>query len=157
MIVGLLAQVATEGIVPDRMEPTIIVLTGFSSLAGALLLLFNVIDRMSGKTKDRAIQQPLRVVTDPQVMTKAEHVEHCGYMERRVVALESRTDRIEHKMEKDKSEIIDAGEHRAIHIHNRINDIDRTVSALDERTLTTNSTLTVQGTKLDRIMERLKA
>ena len=103
------------------------------------------------------IQQPLRIIEDQHVLTKAEHIEHCGHMERRVVALEARTDRMERKMETDKIEIINSGENRSILIHNRINDIDRKVSTLDERTNTTNSTLMLNGQKLDRIAERLKA
>ena len=63
---------------------------------------------------------------------------------------------MERKMETDKAEIIKAGEERAIHLHNRINDIDRKVSALDERTNTSNSTLVLNGQKLDRIAERLR-
>ena len=103
------------------------------------------------------VQQPLRVLQEEHVLTKAEHVEHCSHMERRVVALEARTDRIEHKMDLDKKEIIASGEERCILIHNRINDIDRKVSALDERTLTTTATLSVANAKMDRVLERLKA
>lgn len=101
--------------------------------------------------------QPIRFTNEEHVLTKAEHVEHCSHMERRVVALEARTDRIEHKMDLDKKEIIASGEERCILIHNRINDIDRKVSALDERTLTTNATLSVANAKMDRVLERLKA
>lgn len=127
---------------------------------GVVVLLGNAVTAwavLTGKSGQRTIQQPLRVQQEKDVLTKAEHVEHCGYMERRVVALEARTERIERTMQSDKTEIIDAGEDRAINIHNRINDIDKKVSALDERTGTTNSTLAVQSAKIDRILERLKA
>jgi len=133
----------------------------FLTLAiGVVVLLGNAVTAwavLTGKSGMRTIQQPLRVQHEKDVLTKAEHVEHCGYMERRVVALEARTERIERTMQSDKTEIIDAGEERAINIHNRINDIDKKVSALDERTGTTNSTLAVQSAKIDRILERLKA
>ena len=63
------------------------------------------------------IQQPLRTVLEKEVLTREEHKEHCGQMERRVTALEARTDRIERKMEADKIEILAAGESRAEKIH----------------------------------------
>jgi len=75
------------------------------------------------------VQQPLRVLQEEHVLTKAEHVEHCFHMERRVTALESRTTMIERKMESDKTEIIAAGEQRSIHIHNRINDLGHEIAA----------------------------
>ena len=112
---------------------------------------------LNGQPNKVSVQQPLRIVSDPQMLTKEEHVQHCSHMERRVLALEGRADRIEQKMETDKEEIIHSGEERAIHIHNRINDIDRKVSALDERTQTTNGSLVILGQKLDRMLERLKA
>lgn len=114
----MIAQAVTA-----NMDPTLIALTGFSTLSTAVLLVFKVYDLVTGKGKERNIQQPLRVVEDPRVLTKEEHVEHCSYMDRRVIALESRTDRIERKMETDKNAIIEAGEQRMINIHNRINDL----------------------------------
>jgi chromosome segregation ATPase len=82
---------------------------------GVVILLGNAVTAwavITGKAGKREIQQPLRVQHEKEVITKAEHVEHCAFMERRVFALEARTDRIERKMETDKTEIIAAGQER---------------------------------------------
>lgn len=115
----MIAQAAN----PANLDPTIIVMTGFNALAAFALVVFKIVDWFTGRATERKIQQPLRIVQDPQALSKAEHIEHCSYMDRRVIALESRTDRIERKMETDKNAIIEAGEQRMINIHNRINDL----------------------------------
>ena len=114
---------------PANLDPTIIVMTGFNALAAFGLVVFKIVDWFTWRASERKIQQPLRIVQDPQALTKAEHVEHCGHMERRVVALECRATLIERKMETDKTEIIKAGEERSIHIHNRINDLQTSIAA----------------------------
>jgi hypothetical protein len=75
--------------------------------------------------------QPIRFTQDPQTLTKAEHDSHCHHMERRVVALESRTARIERKMESDKSEIIEAGELRMRKIHERVDTVLHAVARVE--------------------------
>ena len=72
-------------------------------------------------TNTKITGQPLKVVEAKEYITRRDHAEACGHMERRVTALEGRATIIEKKMESDKSEIIDAGEDRAVKIHDRIN------------------------------------
>ena len=114
-------------------------------------------EALNGNPSKVSIQQPLRVVSDPQLLTKVEHIEHCAHMERRVVALERRAEQVERKMEADKSEIIKSGESRAIAIHNRINDIDRMVGAIDERSQATDRNVISQGHKIDDLKRDLSA
>jgi len=145
-----------QAVAPASMDPAFIVMSGLTTLSTFVLLGFKVFDWFTGRATERKIQQPLRIIQDPQALSKAEHVEHCGHMERRMKILEARSDHHEDQMRTDKQEIIQSSEQRLILVHNRINDIDRKVSALDERTNTTNSTLTLNGQKLDRIAERLR-
>lgn len=84
---------------------------------------------LTGKSGKREIQQPLRVQHEKEVITKAEHAEHCTFMERRVFALEARADRIERKMETDKTEIIAAGAERLEELQSQLREIRRDVAA----------------------------
>ena len=118
-----------QAVAPASMDPAVIVLTGFNALAAAALVVFKVFDWFTGRTTQRTLVQPFRITQDPQVLTKAEHVEYVGHMDRRVVAVECRLNHMEHKMETDKTEIIRAGEERSIHIHNRINDLQSSIAA----------------------------
>lgn len=65
------------------------------------------------------------------------------------------TDRAENKREHENLFSKLGGQERGINANLR--ELDRKVAALDERSLTANSTLTVQSAKIDRILERLKA
>jgi len=85
------------------------------------MLLFSIFDRMSGKTKERTIQQPLHTVTEEKPMTVPMHEAACSPLHHRVGALESDVRMIRLKMDADKNEIISSGEERAVAIHNRIN------------------------------------
>jgi hypothetical protein len=99
--------------------------------------------------------QPVQIEMAKQFMTRDDHRQVCGGLERRVSSLEVRADRADVRMEDAQHKILAAGEDRATKIHERINDIDRKVAGLDERTIATNTTLAVQSKKLDAILERL--
>lgn len=101
--------------------------------------------------------QPLKVEMAKQFMTRDDHRNICGGLEKRVGELETDMRGIKNQMATETKEIIKAGHDRSEKIYERINGLDRKVSALDERTLTTNSTLELQDQKIDRILERLKA
>jgi hypothetical protein len=85
---------------------------------------------MNARPAEINIQQPLRTVTEKELLTKQEHDTHCSHMERRVVALEGRTTLIERKMETDKNEMLGAGERRAKELHRRIDAVPSQVIAL---------------------------
>lgn len=76
------------------------------------------------------IQQPLRTVTEKELLTKHEHDAHCGHMERRVLALEARTERIESKMEEQKDVLLQTAERQAKDLHRRIDAVPSQVIAL---------------------------
>ena len=99
---------------------------------GVVILLGNAVTAwavLTGKAGKREIQQPLRVQHEKELITKSEHVEHCAFMERRVFALEARADRIERKMETDKTEIIAAGAERLEELRTELREIRRDVQA----------------------------
>lgn len=99
---------------------------------GVVILLGNAVTAwavLTGKAGKREIQQPLRVQHEKELITKSEHVEHCAFMERRVFALEARTDRIERKMETDKTEIIAAGQERLEELRNEIREVRKDLHA----------------------------
>jgi hypothetical protein len=68
---------------------------------------------------------------------------------------EMATDRAENKREHENLFSKLGGQERGINTNLR--ELDRKVAALDERSLTTNSTLAVMGQTIERIRERLKA
>jgi hypothetical protein len=82
--------------------------------------------RTGGKVE---IKQPLKITQEQALITKSEHADHCAFMERRVSALENRTDRIERKMETDKTEIIHAGQERLEELRAEIREVRKDLHA----------------------------
>lgn len=100
---------------------------GFLGIIGLLLALDRkaknyIHDAINQKPPGREILgQPVRVALDEKVMTEKAHQAVCGSLHQRVGVLENDVRSIRIKMDADKSEIIDAGEDRAVKIHDRIN------------------------------------
>lgn len=95
-----------------------------SGLIGAMGVIKGWIREVAGvkdTTTTEISGQPIRFTEELKFITKTEHTEHCGNMDRRVGVLENDIKMIRHKMESDKTEIIAAGEDRSIKIHDRIN------------------------------------
>lgn len=123
---------------------------------GAIIFLSNVVTAwaaLTGRAQKREIQQPISVTKANTFVTEQSHAETI----RRVEILEKEMQVIREKMETDKTEILDAGQSRASFIGEKINEVDRTVAALDERTKTTNSTINLLERKLDKILERISS
>lgn len=110
-------------------------LVGLVIFAGGLIASMNIIKgwirEVAGVKETTSTEisgQPVKVKEAKEYLTVRAHAEACGHMERRVTALEGRATLIERKMDTDKTEIIDAGEDRAIKIHDRINAVLSAVS-----------------------------
>ena len=82
--------------------------------------------RTGGKVE---LKQPLKISHEQVLITKQEHADHCAFMERRVSALENRTDRMERKMETDKTEIIHAGAERLEELRAEIREVRKDLQA----------------------------
>jgi len=137
-------------------------LVGLVIFAGGLLSAMGVIKgwirEVAGVKETSTTEiagQPIKMEMAKEFMTRDDHRSLFGNIDRRVTNLEARADRSDARMEDAQRNILAAGEDRATKIHDRINDIDRKVAGLDERTMATNSTLAVQDKKLDAILERL--
>lgn len=136
-----------------------LVLAG-AGLIGAMATIKGWIREVAGVKETSLTEisgQPLKVEMAKQFMTRDDHRHICGGLEKRVGDLETDMRGIKHQMATETKEILKAGHDRAEKIYDRINSIDRKVSALDERTDTTNSSMDIQAKKIDRILERLKA
>lgn len=120
---------AAEGLIPDRVEPVILFLAGFTALGTAMMLCFNLFDRFLGKSQERKVQDPLNVRMTDTFVTRSAHQETCSHMERRVSALELRASSIERKMEADKTEIIEAGAQRLAELRAEIRDVRKDLAA----------------------------
>jgi hypothetical protein len=98
-------------------------------------------DAVTKPTRHEIWPQPFVTKEADEFITKKEHAAGCSLMERRVVALEGRTHAIEQQMQTDKKEILQAGENRAVLIHDQISEIDRKLAAVNERSESTQSEL----------------
>jgi len=72
--------------------------------------------------------QPIKFTQEEKVMTEKAHQAVCGALHQRVGVLEGDVRAIRLKMDADKTEIIVAGEARALAIHDRINTVLAAVS-----------------------------
>ena len=137
------------------MSPAELLYTGL----GVLILVSQAVGAwflLTGRaSKSEVGPQPFEVREAEDALTRREHSLTCGHIDRRVTALETRADRLERRMDDDKKEIIASGKDSEAGIHSRLNDVDRKVAALDERTQATNTTLAVQDRKLDAILAKL--
>jgi hypothetical protein len=98
-----------------------------------------------------SVPQPLEVTAAKEMLTRQTHDDHCQLMNNRVGALEQRMNRVESKMESNKTEIIGA----MGALQEKVSDVGARVSGLEERTEATNAALAVQDKKLDVILSKL--
>jgi hypothetical protein len=99
---------------------------GFLSVVGAGVL--SIVNFF--RKKEPAVPQPVRVTKEPEFMTTEAHDVHRREVERRVVELEKRMNRVEDKMESDKQEIIEAIDAKIARVEDKVDAVPSRVIAI---------------------------
>jgi len=100
---------------------------------GLIILIANAITAWSvitGKSAKREIgPQPFEIKTSKDLLTKDDHTQICQPLHHRVGHLENEVRAIRLKMDADKQEILASADITALRIHERIDDLQKTITA----------------------------
>lgn len=100
------------------------------------------------------IKQPLRVQWEKDFVSRPDFEAAVESLRAGDAELEADIKSLGSKMDDVRNTLQLEGSRRASSIHNRVDDVARTLSAVDERSKQTNQTVILLSEKMDRFLER---
>lgn len=153
---------ATGSVAADMTDPT-----HFSSVGWVLVSLTSLVMILKlgmDTWKAHFREQPRPAGTYQTISACAEHkrdvTDQIGSVQSAAIESDKRLESDMHELgqiiRKVETDLKIEGSRRAASIHSRVDELNGTVQRLDERTATTNATLSEHGRKIDLILTRLK-
>lgn len=100
-----------------------------AALGSVLMLSLNLLDRVTGRRT--RLEQPIQVEAAPNPLSRLEHERHCSEVRRRLDMVEAQVNEIRAMRERDKQEIIEAGERRAERIYDQIGKLSEEIKTIN--------------------------
>jgi methyl-accepting chemotaxis protein len=100
------------------------------------------------------VKQPLRVQWEKEFVSRPDFEAAVASLQAGDAELEADIKNLGGKMDEVRTTLQLEGSRRASSIHNRVDDVARTLSAVDERSKQTNQAVMLLGEKMDRFLER---
>lgn len=107
-----------------------------------------------GSTPTEIVKQPLRVQWEKEFVARPDFEAAVASLRAGDAELEADIKNLGGKMDEVRTTLQLEGSRRASSIHNRVDDVARTLSAVDERSKQTNSAVILLSEKMDRFLER---
>lgn len=107
-----------------------------------------------GSTPTEIVKQPLRVQWEKEFVPRPDFDAAVASLRAGDAELEKDIKNLGGKMDEVRLTLQQEGSRRASSIHGRVDDVARTLSAVDERSKQTNSAVILLSEKMDRFLER---
>lgn len=123
-----------------------------SAVGNAVLLGIKIFGRGESRRIDG---QPLRVMAEPEYLTRSAHAALCGPLANRMAAFEVDMQSVRHQMGADKREMIEKADGRVSKIFERIDGMSRTLAMVEERSETTQAEVRLIRQSMEQIMREM--